>query len=322
MVKKLVIFFLTFVVLYVFNFFVPRLMPGDPFSFSDYTSSSDTANLLSDAQKEKLMEYYGFDQPLGIQFVTTVRQNLSGDFGMSTYYKKPVWDAVVGKLGWSLYIMGTTLVLSLVFGVGLALLGLQRKRLDMAIYSVMSVLAETPAFLVGIALLFLVAAKVKFIPISGAYTNFGQFDNIWQQGVDILLHSLMPISAMVLVTTPLFYVTARSSFLSVLEKRYMLTAKAKGLSGSRVRRRYILLNGMMPVVARFFLSVGSCVGATLLIENVFAYPGLGKLMRDAVQYRDYPLIQGVFLLVTTFVLVCSFASDLIGSKVDKSHASE
>ena len=82
MAKKLVIFFLTFAVLYVFNFFVPRLMPGDPFSFSDYTSSSDTANLLSEAQKEKLMEYYGFDQPLGTQFVTTVRQNLSGDFGI------------------------------------------------------------------------------------------------------------------------------------------------------------------------------------------------------------------------------------------------
>ncbi|MDR2295927.1 MAG: ABC transporter permease [Clostridiales Family XIII bacterium] len=313
--KKISLFLLTLLTVYVFTFFVPRLMPGDPFSYSDFADASDTTNLMTDAQKKVLMAYYGLDRPLGEQFLETLKKNLSGDFGSSIYYKKTVWDAVTDKLGWSLGLMAATLIISLLLGVALALAALSRKRLDAVLYGFMSVAAEIPAFLVGIALLFLVAARLRFIPLSGGETSFAVYESLWQRAGDVLLHALMPVAAMVIVTTPLFYATARSCFLRIHGKRYLLTARAKGLSAPRIRFYYILLNGMAPLLARFFLSVGACVGATLLVENVFAYPGLGKLMRDAVQYRDYPLIQGIFLLVTLFVLTSSFVSDIISSLV-------
>ncbi len=316
MKKKVFMLVLTFLVIYVFTFFVPRLMPGDPFSYLDYVDS-DTSGLLSEQQKAVMREYYGMDRPLGEQFITTVRQNLSGEFGTSTYYKGPVYNIVVSKIGWSLYMIVSTQVLSLILGLLLATLSLRHERLDSGIFGVMTVLAEVPAFLIGIALLFLVAAKVKWIPLQGAQSSFVHYRNAWEWAKDIGVHSLMPILAMVLTTVPMFYFTARSSFLNIKEKKYVYAARAKGLTRHRIYHKYIMRNGIMPVVARFFMSVAHCVGATLLIENVFAYPGLGKLMRDAVMYRDYPLIQGVFLVTTIIVLLSSFASDAIGYYLDR-----
>ena len=291
-------------------------MPGDPFDYLDY-ADTDTTGLMSEQHKAMMREYYGMDRPLLEQFVTTVTRNLSGDLGTSTYYKGPVINLLKSRLGWSLYMIAATQTLSLFLGLVLARGCLRHRRLDSISYSIMTVLAEVPAFLVGIALLFLVAAQIKWIPLSGAYTSFAHYKNLGDKLLDILMHSFMPILAMVLVNVPMFYFTARSRFLAIQEKKYVFAARAKGLSSRRIWNRYILLNAIMPIVARFFLCVARCVGATLLVENVFAYPGLGKLMRDAVFYRDYPLIQGVFLVTTVIVLLSSFLSDVIGYYIDK-----
>ena len=214
----------------------------------------------------------------------------------------------------------STQVLSLLFGLMLAKLSINHPRIDPGIYGFMTVMAEVPSFLIGIALLFLVAAQVKWIPLSGAYASFAQYRNGLERISDILIHSIMPVAAMVLATTPMFYFTARTSFLNIMEKKYVYAARAKGISKPRIWRKYVVLNGMMPVVARFFLCVARCVEATLLVENVFAYPGLGKLMRDAVVYRDYPLIQGVFLIAAVIVLLSSYISDVIGLFISRENS--
>lgn len=319
MKRKTVMLLLTFLVIYIFTFFVPRLMPGDPFSYLDY-ADTDTSGLMSEQHKAVMREYYGMNKPLLTQFAETVRNNLHGNFGTSIYYKGPVLSLVISKLGWSLYMIFSTQVLSLLFGLMLAKLSVNHPRIDPGIYGFMTVMAEVPSFLIGIALLFLVAAQVKWIPLSGAYASFAQYRNGLERISDILIHSIMPVAAMVLATTPMFYFTARTSFLNIMEKKYVYAARAKGISKPRIWRKYVVLNGMMPVVARFFLCVARCVEATLLVENVFAYPGLGKLMRDAVVYRDYPLIQGVFLIATVIVLLSSFISDVIGLFISRENS--
>ena len=321
MKKKTAMLLLTFLVIYVFTFFVPRMMPGDPFSYLDY-ADTDTSGLMSEQHKAVMREYYGMDKPLLTQFIETVKNNLRGNFGTSIYYKGPVFNLVMSKLGWSLYMIFITQILSLILGLLLAKLSVNHPRIDTGIYGFMTVMAEIPSFLIGIALLFLVAAQVKWIPLSGAYSSFAQYKNEWDHVRDILIHSLMPVTAMVIATTPMFYFTARTSFLNIIEKKYVYAARAKGLSARRIWRKYVVLNGMMPVVARFFLCVARCVEATLLVENVFAYPGLGKLMRDAVLYRDYPLIQGVFLVATAIVLLSSYISDIIGLFVSRENSYE
>ena len=213
--------------------------------------------------------------------------------------------------------MGGTLALSLVIGVGLALWCVRRRWADRVLYPVLSALAEVPPFLTGVLLLFLVAARVAWIPLSGAYTAFAEYGSIWARLGDILVHSLMPVAALTLVTVPRFFFTARASFLTILEKPYLTHARAKGLKEGRIRTRYILRNAATPIVARLFLSVGGAVGGTILVENVFAYPGLGTVLREAVQYRDYPMLQGVFLLSAVLVLVSLAAADLVNRRLDR-----
>lgn len=315
--KKLSVLLLSFLVIYLFTFLLPRWMPGDPFTYNSSDVSENVDGDMSEEQKEYMRSYYGMDKPLLTQLWTTVGKHLRGDWGQSIHFKSPVADLIGERLPWTLWIMGGSLTVSLLLGVFLALLSIRHPKADSILYSLSSLLTEIPAYLVGILLLFLLGAKVDWIPLSGGKTAFATYDSLWAQLCDILIHSLLPLTAMCIFTVPKFYFTARSSFLSVKEKGYMLNAKAKGLSEGRIRRRYLLRNGITPIVVRLFLSVGSTIGATILIENVFAYPGVGLLMREAVKYRDYILMQDIFLLSAVLVLLSLFLGDLLNSLVDK-----
>lgn len=315
MKRKLLMLLGAFLVVYLVNFTIPRLMPGDPF---DYASSAagDDGTAYSQEQKEQLRAYYGLDRPFWAQFGDTLWSNLHGDFGQSIHYHRPVAEVLLERLPWSLWLMGLSLALSLAAGVGLALWCVRRSWADRVCYPLLSALAEVPPFLTGVLLLFLVAARVAWIPLSGAYTPFAEYGSLWARLGDILVHSLMPGAALTLVTVPRFYFTARASFLAILDKPYLTNARARGLSEGRIRTRYILRNAATPIVARLFLSVGGAVGGTILVENVFAYPGLGTVLREAVQYRDYPMLQGVFLLSAALVLASLAAADLVNRRLD------
>lgn len=317
MKKRILLLLVSFLVIYTVNFFIPRLMPGDPFSYTSSVSGEDMDAELSKEQLEQMRAYYGMDQPLGSQFLNTVKKNIRGDLGLSIHYKKPVVQVLKERLPWSLSIMASALAASLLLGTVLALFGIQKKGVDRIVYPVLSALSEIPAFLVGLIFLFFVAARVSFLPLSGGITPFARFQSVGELLKDLAAHGVLPVLSLVVVMTPQFYFTARASFLEVMEKPYLLSARAKGLKERRIRWKYIFRNGMTPVVARFFLSVGTAVGGTLLVENVFAYPGLGLVMREAVRYRDYVMLQGFFLLSTAIVLVSLFLADVVNAAIDR-----
>lgn len=317
MKKKILLLLCSFAVIYLVNFTIPRLMPGDPFDYQSAAAGEESSTEMTEELKEYLRSYYGLDKPFFSQLWENIKNNLRGDLGYSIHYKRAVSELLMERLPWTAFIMLGALLLSLVLGTALALLGLRRKKADGCLYALFSLLGELPHFLAGILLLFLVAARVDWIPLSGAVTAFGIYYSEWDWVKDVLLHAMMPLAALTLVTVPSFYFTARASFLSILEKPYILSARAKGLREGRIRFHYIFRNALPPIVARFFLSVGSAIGGTMLIENVFAYPGLGTVMREAVKYRDYPLIQGVFLLSTVLVLLSLLAADLINAANDR-----
>jgi peptide/nickel transport system permease protein len=314
--KRIFVFLGSFLTMYLFNFFIPRLMPGDPFTYTSSVSGEDSAIEFSEEQREMMRAYYGLDKPLPAQLADTVKGNLRGDFGKSIHYKRPVADVILERLPWSLLIMGVSLTLSLLIGCAQALASIRSGQADRYIYAAHSVISEIPPFLIGVTLLFFVAARIQWIPLSGSVTPFAGYasplDRIW----DIAVHAMLPVTAMTAALTPQFYFTARASFLHISSMPYVLYAKAKGLPEMRVRWLYILRNGAAPIVARFFLSVGTAVGGTLLIENVFAYAGLGTVMREAVRFRDYLMIQGIFLLSSVIVLSSLFLADLFNAMAD------
>lgn len=316
MKKKIAMFLGAFLVIYIFNFFVPRLMPGDPFRYTSAVSGEDMTEAYSEEQLEKLRAYYGMDRPVIEQFINTVKGNLQGDFGQSIHYKMPVSQVILSRLPWSLGIMGVTVVISLAAGVLFALLSVRNRKADRILYGLFAAISEIPPFLIGLLLLFLVAAKVNWIPLSGGITPFAKFDTVGEYLKDLLVHGMLPVLSLCIVTAPGFYFTARASFLTILNKPYVLQGRAKGLKEYRIRFRYILQNALTPIIAKLFLSVGTVVGGTLLVENVFAYPGIGTIMRESVRYRDYPMIQGVFLLSAVIVLVSMFLADILNTSAD------
>ena len=151
--KKLLMLLGAFLVIYLLNFSIPRLMPGDPFDYTSGAAGDDVDAAYSEEQKELLRAYYGLDKPFFPQLRDTIVDNLHGDFGQSIHYKRPVADILLERLPWSLWIMGSTLALSLLLGVALALLCVRRPWADRALYPVLSALAEVPPFLTGVLLL-------------------------------------------------------------------------------------------------------------------------------------------------------------------------
>ena len=184
--RKLLMLLGAFLVIYLINFTIPRLMPGDPFDYVSSAAGDDGSVAYSEEQKEQLRAYYGLDKPFWAQLGDTLWSNLRGDFGQSIHYRRPVGEVLLERLPWSLWILGASLALSLVIGVGLALWCVRRRWADRVLYPVLSALAEVPPFLTGVLLLFLVAARVAWIPLSGAYTAFAEYGSIWARLGDIV----------------------------------------------------------------------------------------------------------------------------------------
>ena len=311
-------YMLTVWVIITLNFFLPRTMPGDPFLFISAEEEGEEVAQFSEEQRNYYMEYYGLDRPLYNQYFSYCSDLAKGYLGYSLYYNQPVTIILLHRLPWTLCLVITAVVLSTIIGTvlgGFCALHTDKWE-DRTLYFLLIAVSEIPAFLVGLVLLFLFAAGMGLFPLSGAMTHFADHDGFLEKMIDILHHAALPVIALTITRISGIFLLARSSIITVLTKTYIKTARAKGISEQRIFFKHVLGNAMLPIVTRVFLSLGSLVGGAILVENVFSYPGLGKLMRDAVMMHDYPLIQGIFLVVTISVLSANFIADLVYKKLD------
>lgn len=311
-----------FFVILLLNFLLPRLMPGGPFSF-DVTDGAITAT-YTDEQIAKYKEYYRMDSPVVFQFLYYLNQLIHGNIGYSIYQNKDVLDVIIARLPWTLSIVAVSLVISaflgILFGVFSAMM--RSSKGDSILYFTLNVLGEIPSFLIGIVLLFGVAASLGWFPIAGGMTTFSNFDSAWEKVSDRIHHAVLPITTLVLSRISFFYIVTRNSVMTILTKDYIRTAKGKGLHKKRIMLHYAIKNALPPILTRFFMSVGAMIGGAILVENVFNYPGIGKLMVEAIFARDYVLIQGIFLVLTIIILSFSALADYCYKKVDPRIVSE
>lgn len=314
---KILEYLATMTVIFTINFFLPRLMPGDPFLFLSSDPGNVTAT-FSQEQIDKYRAYYGLDQPLGTQFIAYGAKLVQGDLGYSIYFHDQVINLILARLPWTLSIVMASLVLSSVTGVALGCISAysRNRYLDQAVYFVMICFGEIPSFLVGIFFLFFLAAQTGLFPLAGGISPFVSFDSAGAQIADLVRHAFLPVLTLSLARMGEFYLLARNSMITVLSKEYMRTARAKGLSKLRVIFRHALKNALLPVVTRIFLSLGTVLGGAILVENVFNYPGIGRLMQMAVMFRDYVLLQGIFLFVAFTVLIMNLLADTVYKKLD------
>ncbi|RQD68841.1 MAG: ABC transporter permease [Tindallia sp. MSAO_Bac2] len=310
-------YLITFLVILSLNFGLPRMMPGDPFLYIS-GDDNDIPVEYSREQIEYYREYYGMDQPIYKQYGGYISDLARGDLGFSYTHREKVSRLIINRLPWTFLLVASSMLLSLFLGIGLGTYSAWKRNQwkDSLLYSLIMILSEIPAFLIGLALLVIFAAGLDWFPLSGAKTHFAVYASNWQHGMDIAKHAVLPVITLTIARTGGIYLMVRNSLATVLTKDFMRTARAKGLKEHRIRYVHALRNALLPLITRIAMQLGGLVGGAVLVENVFSYPGLGTLMTTAVAYRDYPLLQGIFLAIGTTVVLANLCADMLYQKAD------
>jgi peptide/nickel transport system permease protein len=305
-----------------FNFFLFRVLPGDP------AKSGLRDPRLSPTAVAALQERFGLDRPVFValdggnpfdsQYFAYLGGLVRGDLGLSYAFRDRPVGALLGEaLVNTLWLVMPAQVLAIVGGTVLGLIAAWRRRtaIDGTALVFSLVTWSLPTFFLGIVLLF-IGSGMFDLPIAGKGTVGARFDTIWEQLIDAGRHLLLPTLTLALVLLGEYMLIMRSSVLDVFGEDYILTAKAKGLSTFRIIRDHALRNSMLPLVTLIALTLGFTVAGAIQVEAVFSWPGLGELTVRAVGQRDYPVLQGAFLLLAVSVVLANLIADVVYAWLD------
>ncbi len=308
----------TILVLLTLNFFLPRMMPGDPLSYLLGDPGADAPMLLTEEMRANLLEYYGLDKPLLNQYAEYLIGLVRGDLGWSIYYSAPVASVILGRLKWTLLLGGTASLIYIALGVMLGALSASRRgsRTDIGLLLAVFSVGSWPPFFLGMVLIVFFSHRWGLFPIGGAQSVDAARLGGLAQAQDVLHHWFLPALTLVLTYLPGVYLITRNSMLAVLGEDYVRTARSKGLLESVVLLRHALPNALLPIVTTIAMRFGFMIMGTMFVEVVFAYPGMGSLIYEAGAARDYPLLQGTFLVTMVVVLGLNLMADLLYGQLD------
>lgn len=309
--RRIVFYLVTAWAALTINFILPRLIPGDPVQ----TLIAKSQGAISPEAERSLYVLFGLNRNENIvtQYAKYWAQLLHGDLGISfTFFPTPVSDVLKQALPWTLTLVGVTTVISFVAGTMLGVLaGWFRGSFLDALLPVTTFLSSIPYFWLGILAIALLTGPSSFFPASGGYDP-GVVPS-WDLAFisSAILHSLLPALTIFVSSVSGWILGMRNMMVTVTSEDFITVAHAKGLPEGRVRTSYAARNALLPSVSGFALALGFIVGGTLLVEIVFSYPGIGFLLFQAVGAKDYPVLQGIFLVITLAVLVANFVADIV-----------
>ena len=319
--RRALSYLLTVGLLVCLNFLLPRTLPGDPITAMAATAAS--AGVASEADnassRTSLERYYGLDRPLVSQFGSYLAGLARGDLGTSIKYRVPVRSLIGDRVPWSLLLMATSITLATVAGtVGGVRSGWQAGRRRPGLLYGLVALRQVPSFFLATAVLLGLAVALDWFPLGGAFSA-------GHSGVgavlDVAHHLALPATVLAAQLLASTYLVMRASMVAEAGSPYLLLGRAKGLTDHRLKYAYAARNALLPVVTLTALQVGSAVTGSIFIETVFAYPGIGRLTTQALTARDYPVLQGAFLVLTLTVVTANFLSDLLYARLDPRVAS-
>jgi peptide/nickel transport system permease protein len=291
------------------NFFIPRMIPGDPVE-----SLIAKAGGMTPQEIQALYVLFGLDKKTSLwsQYVDYWKLLAHGDLGISfTNFPSPVLEVVSSAVWWTVLLIGVTTIISFLVGTGLGVVaGWRRGSWVDGLLPVTTFLSSVPYFWLGLLAIALLAGPDSFFPSSGGNDPglVPAFDQYFIPSA--IRHSLLPALTILISSVSGWILGMRNMMVTVSAEDYITVAHAKGLSDRRVALSYAARNALLPSVSGFALALGFIVGGSLLVEIVFSYPGLGFLLFRAVGAKDYPLMQGIFLVITISVLVANLLADL------------
>lgn len=294
------------------NFALPRLAPGDAI---DYLLPPEVAGSLTDEQRTEILSQFGLDRPVPEQFQRYVSGLARGDLGLSLRYRQPVEDLLAERVGWSALLVGSAVLLSTLVGGFLGFRSAWRRgsARDAGVLAGVMLIDSMPVFFVGMLLMLVFSVQLGWFPI------FGALPTIDATGLELVTEVgrrlVLPLVTLTLAHIGPVYLVARSALVSELQEDYVLMAEAKGLP-ERAVRRHAQRNALLPLSTVTLLGLGALVGGAAVVETVFSYPGLGRLIYEGVLARDYPVLQGAFLLLAVGVVAANFLNDLLYPLLD------
>jgi peptide/nickel transport system permease protein len=296
----------------VMNFLLVRAAPGDP-----ATVMAGESGAADEVFLQQLRERFDLDQPLPTQLVTYLGNLAQLDLGTSYRQQAPVLDLILERLPATLLLTGSAFVLSLALGVALGVWASTQVGTwkDSAIGVLSTLFYATPLYWLALVAVLVFAVWLQWLPAFGYQTVGGGFEGL-ARWLDIGRHLVLPTLVLSMFYMAIYARMTRASMLEVANQDFVKTARAKGLAPGRVLRAHVLRNALLPVVTLAGLQAGAMVGGAVLIETVFAWPGIGRLLFDALSQRDYSLLLGTFLVTAALAVAFNVITDLVYTMVD------
>ena len=308
---------LAFVIAVVFIFIIPRLMPGSP------TDQFASQYRLPGPVVAELKEMFGLDKPIETQFVLYIKNVLltfPPNFGMSyNFYPATVWSVLAQALPWTIFLLGTSSILTAILGVALGMMSAwyRGSKLEVFISSSSMFMLSVPYFWVAMILVLFFGVFLRLFPFAGAVSPsavYNGFSIPWM--FDVLYHAVLPVLTLTIGSFATYTLIMKDNMMATLGEDYILTAEAKGVKKEDIMIKHAARNAMLPVMTLFVLRLGFLVGGAILTETVFSYPGIGLLLYGAVTGLDYPLIQGAFFVLAFTVILSTLVADILYTILD------
>ncbi|PUB10616.1 ABC transporter permease [Paenisporosarcina sp. OV554] len=312
-VGKFLQYFLVIVLMLTLNFLLPRLMPGNPLVFL----AGEDVGFMTSEEKNEILDKHGLNDSIPQQYISYIKNIVTGDFGYSYQQKRSIADLLKERMPWTLLLAGLGLVISTIIGVMFGALSAWRRgsSTDANLLTMFMFLSAMPSFWIGMILVSIFSAQLGLFPVFGAESGWSNLTGM-DRFFDILRHLVLPLTTLVLISVTNTFMIMRYSMLNVLGEDYIMMAKAKGVRDRVIKYKHAMRNALLPVATVFMLSLGFMLGGATVIETVFAYPGVGRLMFESVVSRDYPLIQATFLIITFSVVIANLLADILYPFID------
>jgi peptide/nickel transport system permease protein len=293
------------------NFVLMHLAPGDPVTIIMGKDNQDPV------LRKALMEKYGLDKPLPVQYAIYLKQVLRGDLGDSIIYHRPVIEMIKEKFIPTVILVLTGAILSLVLGTWMGIRAAQKEGSfqDVVFSGISYIFNAMPSFWLGLMMIILFASVLHLVPSSGMTNTRASYTGL-RHVLDVAYHMILPVMALVLLDIPLYFRIAKSSVIQASSEDFVMTLRATGMDEKKIFNKYIFRNAILPTITVFGISLAFLITGVALIEIVFAWPGMGRLVLTAITQRDYPTLMGIYLLMAISIAITMIITDIVYAIAD------
>ena len=293
------------------NFFIPRMMPGDPAS----VMFANLRGKLKPEALEALKKTFGVtDEPLITQYLDYIKLLFQGDLGISiAYFPQQVSSIIISGLLWTLFLVGTSLILSFIIGsiLGIFIAWNRDEKIDSILPPSFALLSAFPYFFTAMILLYIFGFKYGMFPIRHAYSSNLSPELSFEFIGNVIYHAILPASTLIFMGIGGWMLGMRNNMIGTISTDYISYAKSRGISNKKIMFNYAARNAILPVVTSFGMALGFALNGAILTEIIFSYPGQGYILFEAVKAQDFQLMQGIFLTITLSVLAANWIIDIV-----------